>query len=442
MPRSKLIIGKNDLATVFPKIALEADSWDPSTVLPGSDKKVNWKCKKGHTWVTRVSIRTRSTHGCPYCMNRKVWSGFNDLKTLFPEIAKEADGWDPSEVVYGSSKKLSWKCKEGHTWLSTIVDRTGTRKSGCPYCANRNAKVWTGFNDLKTLFPDIAKEAYGWNPSKVLATSCKKYGWQCEKGHSWKASVISRKEGSNCPFCANRNAKVWSGFNDLKTLFPHLVEEADGWNPSNVLPGSEKMMPWKCKEGHTWKASPANRSKGRGCPYCAPFGAKVWSGFNDLKTLYPQVAEEADDWDPSKYIAKSKEKMPWKCSKGHKWISSISNRTSGHGCPNCADYGFKPGELAWLYLMNRPGEQQFGITNNLERRTQAHQVFGWTRVDAIGPHEGIEIFNLEKELKSWLSQNIGVIPGTTENWYTRDLRVLNLSELLEKSGIYSSLLLK
>ena len=39
MPSSKLEKGVNDLATLFPEVAAEADSWDPSTVLGQSNKK-------------------------------------------------------------------------------------------------------------------------------------------------------------------------------------------------------------------------------------------------------------------------------------------------------------------------------------------------------------------------------------------------------------------
>ena len=39
----------------------------------------------------------------------KLVSGINDLATLFPEIAAEADGWDPAEIVAGSGKKMPWR---------------------------------------------------------------------------------------------------------------------------------------------------------------------------------------------------------------------------------------------------------------------------------------------------------------------------------------------
>ena len=40
----------------------------------------------------------------------KPKKGINDLATLFPDVAVEADGWDPSKVISGSNKKKSWKC--------------------------------------------------------------------------------------------------------------------------------------------------------------------------------------------------------------------------------------------------------------------------------------------------------------------------------------------
>ena len=49
----KVIPGKNDLLTVYPELAKEwnyekNDDLMPSSVLPGSHKKVWWKCSKNH----------------------------------------------------------------------------------------------------------------------------------------------------------------------------------------------------------------------------------------------------------------------------------------------------------------------------------------------------------------------------------------------------------
>ena len=54
---------------------------------------------------------------------------FNDLKTKFPVIAAEADGWDPSKVFGGSTKKRNWICNEGHKWnLIRDIDTATERK--------------------------------------------------------------------------------------------------------------------------------------------------------------------------------------------------------------------------------------------------------------------------------------------------------------------------
>ena len=122
--------GVDDLATLHPSIASEADGWDPSLFLPSSNKRLAWKCRMhGHPWVAtpndRVGNKKRQGTNCPFCTNRRVWKGFNDLKSKFPKVAAEADGWDPEEVVFGSAKKLPWKCeKYGHQWSAIVVSRT------------------------------------------------------------------------------------------------------------------------------------------------------------------------------------------------------------------------------------------------------------------------------------------------------------------------------
>ena len=88
----------------------------------------------------------------------KLIPGVNDLATLFPEVAKEAVGWDPSTFRPGSSsQKMTWKCKLGYEFTSTIDKRTPG--GGCPYYSGRSVLI--GFNDLKTTHPKIASEVDG-----------------------------------------------------------------------------------------------------------------------------------------------------------------------------------------------------------------------------------------------------------------------------------------
>lgn len=139
-------IGFNDLKTVAPELVLE---WDyeknidikPEQVTCCSNKKVWWKCERGHSWQSVISSRYYGCK-CPYCMNRKVLTGFNDLETINPTLALE---WDyetngaflPSTVLAGSNQKYGWICKKGHRWKATVESRNH-RHYGCPFCAGKN----------------------------------------------------------------------------------------------------------------------------------------------------------------------------------------------------------------------------------------------------------------------------------------------------------------
>lgn len=145
---SKVIVpGENDLASLFPDLI---GQWDgekngaltPEQVSPYSNRRVWWRCEKGHSWQAAVSARTYRGSGCPYCTGRKVLPGFNDLATLFPDLAEqwhqELNGsLKPDRVTAGSRQAVWWQCPLGHVWKARIHSRTGRQRCGCPVCAGR-----------------------------------------------------------------------------------------------------------------------------------------------------------------------------------------------------------------------------------------------------------------------------------------------------------------
>lgn len=82
----RLVPGENDLATVCPDLVKQ---WHPAkngTLAPadlfaGTQRKVWWRCEKGHGYQAAVGARTLNGSGCPYCAGKKVLAGFNDLAT-------------------------------------------------------------------------------------------------------------------------------------------------------------------------------------------------------------------------------------------------------------------------------------------------------------------------------------------------------------------------
>ena len=109
----------------------------PEHVTSNSNKKVWWKCYKGHEWQATIKHRNNGS-GCPYCASRRVLKYFNDLQTVNPTLARE---WNyeknndltPMDVMSNSHIKVWWKCGKGHEWQATIASRNSGR--GCPQCA-------------------------------------------------------------------------------------------------------------------------------------------------------------------------------------------------------------------------------------------------------------------------------------------------------------------
>ena len=80
---NKVLIGYNDLQNVNPDLAKEwnyekNNGLTPMDVTPNSNKKIWWKCKKGHEWQATIYSRNQG-NGCPVCNSER--------HTSFPEYA-------------------------------------------------------------------------------------------------------------------------------------------------------------------------------------------------------------------------------------------------------------------------------------------------------------------------------------------------------------------
>ena len=73
--------GFNDLASTFPKVAAEWSDRNlpllPTQVTAFANKKVWWRCSKGHEWNTLISTRSCGSQ-CPYCSGQIVLKCFKD----------------------------------------------------------------------------------------------------------------------------------------------------------------------------------------------------------------------------------------------------------------------------------------------------------------------------------------------------------------------------
>ena len=104
----------------------------------GANTRLAVRCRAcGYSWDAFPATILRSC-SCPCCTNRVAVKGINELATTHPDIAAE---WDyerngelkPTDVVAGSSKRVWWRCPEGHEWQA-IIYRRKAGGGNCPVC--------------------------------------------------------------------------------------------------------------------------------------------------------------------------------------------------------------------------------------------------------------------------------------------------------------------
>lgn len=122
-----------DLVPEWDKLKNAADGLTPTSVKPFSLKYAWWLCAAhGHSYRTQIATRTKQGSGCPYCANRRVLAGFNDLATTHPELARDWDqeanyaefGIDATDVTAGANKMAHWRCYAcGRHWRARVYVR-------------------------------------------------------------------------------------------------------------------------------------------------------------------------------------------------------------------------------------------------------------------------------------------------------------------------------
>lgn len=264
----KVLPGFNDLATTHPALAAQVVESDPTQVMAGSNIVLQWHCPN-HSQPFPMMARERvKGHGCGYCASKKVLPGFNDLASQRPDLAAELVDLDPTTVLAGATKKVTWRCKAGdHDYRSSVADRVEGR--ACPYCSG--LRVLPGFNDLASQRPDLAELLITPDPKTVTVGSQKTGEWGCPNHHgSYRMRISHRTTTSGCPYCSGR--RLLSGFNDLATTRPDLARELiDGPDPTTITRNARVTARWRCSScGHEWKKSVFSRGYDRsGCPNCS-----------------------------------------------------------------------------------------------------------------------------------------------------------------------------
>lgn len=344
---------------------------DMDSISRGSNKKVKWKCSKGHEWFADLSHRTNNRRCCPYCSGNKVtketslqeWCKNNGA--FGQQLINEWTGLDENNqpisidsIAKGSHKKVKWKCSKGHEWYAVIKDRT-YYKSGCPHCCS----IGTSYSEqylyhaLKQLYPNAE------NRCRVLKSLQNPQGIEFDIGipeiplcieysptywHEGKEEYDGYKE----QLCSEHGVRliqiIEDSYNELEFKMDddyicfHMVDTMKTNIMQVILEHILKSLNHTLDEIDLDKVEEdtqnATRMKG------------VQQGVNDLKTwcLYngewgQQLLKEWVGLDENNQpisidsmARASNKRVKWMCSKGHEWCATISHRTyNKSGCPYC-----------------------------------------------------------------------------------------------------------
>lgn len=352
-----------------------------------------WVCSLGHSYKTNAYSKNKGS-GCPVCSNRLVLEGFNDLQTVFPEIASE---WHPSkngslgptDIVYGTEQYAWWLCKDcGNEWRALICNRTRAHR-GCPHCWNRRNTSFREsvvFYYLKKVFSSaeqrvilngvevdvfikdcgivVEYDGVYWHRerefkdyeknyllddflfirirelglSPVVSNGCVNIFVDGNSDRSLEDGLLSlftllKSKGfikSIPSISVHRDRLKIRGdmnrvvvTNSVASKFPHLIEEWDNilngtLTPFNTPYGSHDKVLWRCKlHGHSYPMVVKVKTlRGDGCPICS--NRRLLTGFNDLGTSEPFIAQEFHSapphLSPSTLLFGSTTSVTWRCS--------------------------------------------------------------------------------------------------------------------------------
>lgn len=161
--------------------------------------------------------------GCPYCSNKTIKKGLNDIFTINPSWKKywdyngnEKRGINPYKLSRNSHIKASWICSICEKKFVRSLSKTKTVVL-CSDCSINNGvtnriKTYTEkYGSLSKMYPEIAKEwDYEKNsvlkPNDVTSHSSQKVWWICPNGHSYKSSISHKVDGSCCPKCSKEKS--------------------------------------------------------------------------------------------------------------------------------------------------------------------------------------------------------------------------------------------
>lgn len=321
----------------------------PNDVTTGSNRKVWWRCRKGHEWQAIVAVRVSGTN-CPVC-SKEYNTSFPEqaiyfyLKNVFSDTLNrhkylnewELDVFVPSlrlgieydGIYYHHNNEVTDSAKNEYFITKNIcLLRIKETKNKATKCYHKDNVIYCNRRLSDTQLNEVIIACFNFITENVT-------------GESYIVDIDVKRDRAKIFDLYITNEKE----NSLLAKYPELSLQ---WHPTKnsnlkpdmVMPNSNKKVWWQCGKGHEWEALINSRSRinGTGCPYCS---GRIALAGNSLQALNPELSKQ---WHPSKngeltpndVKTGTHRKAWWICDKGHEWEAAIYARNSGSGCPYCS----------------------------------------------------------------------------------------------------------
>ena len=392
----------------LPKVTISESEWLNRAAKAGiewlemptrSKVQTGARCLKcGHRWKP-IPDNIRGGSGCPKCA-LKSSSPTKGVKITPEEWGRRASllglKWRDSTPLNAHTKSPIMCLRCGHEWL---VWPTGISKgASCPSCA-QNARLPQAVWDeraskvgLKWLEPVSGRHA----KVSAICLAC---------GHSWSPDAGAVAMGAGCPICSEEKRRQFRLLGD--EVWERRADDAGlAWLELPDNNATKKRI--RCKKcSYEWSVIPQTIASGAGCPVCSGV-------FVEPDTWMARALAVGVEWLEIPTSARRPTRA--KCLKcGLIWKANPGGITSGSGCPDCAETGYKVGQPGLFYLVERTSgvgrpARKIGITNiesskvRLSLWRKQGFVLRWQKTHTNGQ----VILDLETNMLRWLRYEMGL----------------------------------
>jgi len=302
-------------------------------------KKMSFVCRKGHKWRAIGSALVRTGRWCPEC--RKTPNG-EFLEELSAAVKKKG-GKLLQRNIEKKNRPVRFECGNGHRFLQ-IPARIVSNGTWCQRCA------WDQAAEERRKGIETARAAAKKRGGRCLSDSyqsAEDYAlWRCAEGHEWETKFKTVIYGGSwCPECwrnlqkvgLNRKGKYVLRRNEQRKLkledCQRLAEANGGRCISVEYINYRTPLEWKCEVGHEFEATLQGMEQRENfCLKCAE---------EERREEWLEKAREyaeshrgqclADEW------LDAKERMTWKCERGHVFQVCWNRIKLGPFCGQCAN---------------------------------------------------------------------------------------------------------